>query len=91
MASHQTRARAREVNRSAFGFVFGAGLMGILSTLTGLIGYQPPGRIDLFDAWWRRGVWTGGVIWSQLVVGVALLLAAGFVARRVNRRLAAGR
>ena len=82
---------SKQVNRSAFGFVFGAGLAGIVLTLTGLIGYQPPGRIEIFDAWWRRGVWTDGVIWNQLVVGVALLLAAGFVAHRVNRRLAAGR
>ena len=82
---------SHQVHRSAFGFVFTAGVAGILLTLSGLIGYQPPGRIDLVDAWWRRGVWTGGVIWEQLVVGMALLLAAGFVAHRVNRRLSAGR
>ena len=79
------------VNRSAFGFVFTAGVAGILFTLTGLIGYQPPGHINLVEAWWQRGVWTGGVIWDQLVVGVVLLLAAGFVANRLNRRLSARR
>ena len=78
---------SRQVNRSAFGFVFTAGLAGILFTLTGLIGYQPPGHINLSEAWWQRGVWTGGVIWDQLVAGVVLLLAAGFVAKRLNRRL----
>jgi hypothetical protein len=71
----------------AFNFVFSAALVGLLLVGAGLIGYQPPANINLAEAGWRRGVWTGHVIWGQVALGSAFLLAAAYGARRINRHL----
>ena len=80
---------SRHVSRNMFGLAFTAGAAAIFLILTGVIGWQPPANINLADATWRRGVWTGDVIWSQVALGVALLLVAGFAINRINRRLVA--
>jgi uncharacterized membrane protein (DUF485 family) len=74
-------------HRNAFAFVFTATLAAVFLIVTGLIGYAPPAHLSLDAATWRRGVWTGGVILSQVAVGSVLLVVAGLVALRVNRRL----
>ena len=73
--------------RNAFARVFTAGPAAILLTVTGLIGFRPPGHINLVDVPWRRGVWTGGVIWDQLGVGVVLLTVAVIQICKINQRL----
>ena len=72
--------------RRTFGFVFTATLASVCLIVTGLIGYQPPAHLSLDAATWRRGVWTGDVIVSQLALGGALLIAAVAVALSINRR-----
>ena len=78
-------------SRNMFVFIFTATLAAVFLIVTGLIGYQPPAHLSLDAATWRRGVWTEAVILPQVAVGVVLLAAAGYVAVRVNRRLAQGR
>ena len=78
-------------HRNTVVFIFTAALAAVFLIVTGLIGYQPPAHLSLDAATWRRGVWTHEVILSQFALGVALLGAAGYVAVRVNRRLARGR
>ena len=73
-------------SRRTFAFVFTATLASVFLIVTGLIGYQPPAHLSLDAATWRRGVWTGDVILSQLALGGALLIAAVVVARSINRR-----
>jgi hypothetical protein len=77
--------------RNAFGFVFMMALAGIFLVVTGLVGYYPPGHLSLDAATWRRGTWTGEIILGQVALGIAFLIAAAVVARRINRRLAQGR
>ena len=74
-----------------FGLAFTAGAAAIFLIVTGIIGWQPPPNISLVEATWRRGVWTGGIIWSQVAVGIAFLLVAAFAVNRVNRRLSKAR
>lgn len=78
---------ARHVNRNMFGLAFTAGAAAIFFIVTGVIGWQPPPNL----ATWRRGVWTGEIIWSQVVVGLVFLLVAGFAVHRINRRLSTSR
>ncbi len=78
-------------SRNTFVFIFTATLAAVFLIVTGLIGYQPPAHLSLDAATWRRGVWTNEVILPQVGLGVALLSVAGYVAVRVNRRLAHGR
>ncbi len=78
-------------SRNTFVFIFTATLAAVFLIVTGLIGYQPPAHLSLDAATWRRGVWTNEVILPQFGLGVALLSVAGYVAVRVNRRLAHGR
>jgi hypothetical protein len=59
--------------RNMFGLAFSAGAAAILLIVTGLVGWQPPANLNLAEASWRRGVWTGGVIWSQVVLGIVFL------------------
>ena len=73
--------------RNTFTFIFTAALAAVFLIVTGLIGYQPPAHLSLDAASWRRGVWTEEVIAGQVALGVVLLLAAGVLAVRVNRRL----
>jgi quinol-cytochrome oxidoreductase complex cytochrome b subunit len=76
------------MGRNAFAFVFMMTLAAVFLIVTGLIGYEPPGHLSLDAATWRRGSWTGGIIVSQVALGVALLAVAAVVARRINQRLA---
>jgi hypothetical protein len=78
-------------NRNAFTFVFTATLAAVFLIATGLIGYAPPAHLSLDVATWRRGVWTGGVILNQVALGSVLLVVAGLVALRLNRRLPSSR
>lgn len=78
-------------SRNTFVFIFTATLAAVFLIVTGLIGYQPPAHLSLDAATWRRGVWTEEVILSQVALGVVLLIAAGVVAVRVNRRLSHSR
>jgi hypothetical protein len=78
---------ARHVNRNMFGLAFTAGAAAIFLLVTGVIGWQPPPNINFAEAGWRRGVWTGEIIWSQVALGIALLLVAGLAVHRVNGRL----
>ena len=73
--------------RNAFGFVFTMTLVAVFLIVTGLIGYDPPAQMSLDAATWRRGVWTDHVILGQVGLGIALLVAAGIVAFRLNRRM----
>ena len=77
-------------SRKTFTFVFTATLAAVFLIITGLIGYQPPAHLSLDAATWRRGAWTGGVIVSQVSLGVVLLAVASVVAFSVNRRLPKG-
>ena len=78
-------------SRHTFVFIFTATLAAVFLIVTGLIGYQPPAHLSLDAATWRRGVWTEEVILSQVALGVVLLIAAGVVGVRVNRRLSHSR
>jgi hypothetical protein len=74
-------------HRSSFSFIFSTTFAAVFLISTGLIGYQPPAHLSLDAGTWRRGVWTGHVIISQLSLGVVLLAAAATAAVRLNRRL----
>jgi quinol-cytochrome oxidoreductase complex cytochrome b subunit len=78
-------------SRNAFTFVFTMVLAAIFFIVTGLIGYRPPARLSLDASTWRSGTWSDEVVVSQIAIGLALLAAAAIVARRINRRLSAGR
>jgi hypothetical protein len=73
--------------RNLFGLAFTAGAAAIFLILTGLIGWQPPPNINLPNASWRLGTWTGDIIWSQIGLGLVFLMVAGFAVWRVNRQL----
>jgi hypothetical protein len=74
-------------NRRVFAFILTAALAAIFLLVTGSIGYGPPAQLSLDAATWRRGVWTGGVIANQVLIGALLLVASGLMAFRLNRRL----
>ncbi len=79
------------IRSNSFTLVFSLTLAAVFLIATGLIGYYPPAHMSLDAATWRRGEWTGGIIMSQVALGAVFLGLAGFVAVRVNRRLAQGR
>jgi hypothetical protein len=79
---------ANHPHRHLFTLVFTATTAGLALVVTGLIGFRPPGQINLAEAGWRRGVWVDGVLWDQLAVGTVLLLTAAIVAYRLHRRMA---
>ena len=76
--------------RNAFGFVFTMTLAAVFLIVTGLIGYYPPAHMSLDAATWR-GTWTGEILMRQVGLGIVLLVAAGIVALRINKRLAVRR
>lgn len=73
--------------RSWFGLVFTMTLVALFLIVTGLMGYQPPAQLSLDAATWRRGTWSDEIVLSQVGLGVVLLIAAGAVAFRIDRRL----
>ena len=75
------------IRRNLFTLVFTVALAAVFFIVTGLIGFQPPAQLSLDASTWRRGTWTGEIIVGQVALGIALLAAAGIVARRINRRL----
>jgi hypothetical protein len=75
--------------RNMFGLAFTAGTAAIFLIVTGIIGWQPPPNLNFHDATWRRGVWAGEIIWSQVALGLVFLLVAGFAVNRANRRTSA--
>jgi hypothetical protein len=77
----------RQVSRNMFGLAFSSGAAAVFLIVTGLMGWEPPANLNLAESGWRRGAWTGGVIWSQVLFGIAFLVMAGFAVRRINRRL----
>jgi hypothetical protein len=79
----------RHANRNMFSLAFTAGAAAIFLVLTGLIGWQPPANLNFHDATWRRGVWAGEIIWSQVALGLVFLLVAAFAVNRANRRMSA--
>ena len=88
MATTRIETRpAHRASRRSFTFVFTAGAFSLFLILTGLIGWRPPGQLNLVEAPWRRGVWTGEILWGQIALGIGLLVVAGLVVARVNRHL----
>jgi len=79
------------IRRNSFTLVFSLTLAAVFLIVTGLIGYDPPAHMSLDAATWRRGTWTGEILVGQVALGAVCLALAGFVAVRVNRRLAQGR
>jgi len=73
--------------RSAFGLVFTLTLAAVFLIVTGLMGYEPPAQLSLDAATWRRGTWTDQIVLRQVGIGIVLLIAAGIVTLRINRRL----
>ena len=74
--------------RNAFGLVFVMTLAAVFLIVTGLLGSEPPAHLSLDPATWRRGTLTDQIVWRQIGLGLVLLIAAGFVTLRINRRLA---
>lgn len=64
--------------------VISFGFGGMLFLVTGLIGWS----VSRHDAFVTGTHWHDGPIWWQVYVGAALLLLAGYWARRVPRRVA---
>ena len=79
------------IRSNSFTLVFSLTLAAVFLIVTGLMGYYPPAHMSLDAATWRRGAWTGEIILSQVALGAVFLALAGFIAVRVNRRLAQGR
>jgi hypothetical protein len=61
--------------------VFSVGFFGLLFLVAGLIGWDLRGS----SGWFNGAKWVDGPVWSQVAVGAAMLLLAGFWARRVPR------
>ena len=78
---------ANHVNRNMFAAAFSAGLAAVFLIVTGVIGWYPPPNLNLAESSWRRGDWTGEILWGQVTLGVAFLGLAVFLVTRINRRL----
>ena len=61
---------------------FSVGFFGLLLLVAGLIGWD----LRSSSGWFNGTKWVDGPVWSQAAVGAALLLLAGFWARRVRPR-----
>jgi hypothetical protein len=72
--------------RNAFGLVFMMTLVGTVLVTAGLVGYEPPAHTSLDPATWRRGTWSDQIVVRQVGLGAGLLIAAGLLAFRINRR-----
>ena len=55
--------------------------------IAGLIGWDLRGS----SGWFNGAKWADGPVWSQAVIGAAMVLLAGFWARRVPSRLVSPR
>ena len=67
--------------------VFSVGFVGPLFLGPALIGWDLRGS----SGWFNGAKWVDGPVWSQAAVGAAMLLLAGFWARKVPARLASAR
>jgi len=63
--------------------VFSFGFGGLLFFVAGLIGWD----LNYSRGWFEATTWTDAPIWWQVALGTALLLLAGFWARRVPTRV----
>ena len=59
--------------------VLSVGFFGLLLFVGGLIGWDVRGS----SGWFNGAKWVDGPLWSQAAIGAAMLLLAGFWARRV--------
>jgi hypothetical protein len=62
--------------------VFSVAAAGLLFLIAGLVGWD----LSHSHGWFQGTRWVDGPIWWQVGTGTALLLLAGFWARRVPRR-----
>jgi hypothetical protein len=75
--------------RNVYGLVFTLTLVAVFMIVTGLMGWDPPALLSLDAATWRRGTWSDQILLRQVGLGLVLLVAAGLMTLRINRRLAA--
>jgi hypothetical protein len=61
--------------------VFNAAAAGLLFLVAGLAGWD----LSHSRGWFQGAKWVDGPVWWQVTVGTALLLLAGFWARRLPR------
>ena len=78
MASHA-------IPRRKASFAFTVGTFGLISLVTGLIGFQLRGHYGTDTR--PLGYWTGGIIWEQTLLGAVCVIAAAAVFYRLNREL----
>ena len=62
--------------------VFSSGAAGLLFFVAGLIGWD----LKYSRGWFEGTRWVDAPIWWEIALGTALLLLAGFLARRVPAR-----
>jgi hypothetical protein len=62
--------------------VLSVGFFGLLLFVAGLIGWD----VRRSSGWFHGATWVDGPVWSQATIGAAMLLLAGFWARRVPPR-----
>jgi hypothetical protein len=67
--------------------VFSVGFLGLVLLVSGLIGWD----VRHSGGWFNGAKWVDGPVWSQAAIGAALVLLAGFWARRVPPRAAVTR
>ena len=79
-----TRFHSRSPGRPGWQYqrVLSVGFFGLLLFIAGLIGWDLRGSSGWFNGW----KWVDGPVWSQASIGAAMLLLAGFWARRVPAR-----
>jgi hypothetical protein len=62
--------------------VLSVGFLGLLLLVAGLIGWD----LRRSSGWFNGAEWVNGPVWPQAAAGTAMLLVAGFWARRVPPR-----
>ena len=67
--------------------VLSVGFFGLLLFVAGLIGWD----LRRSSGWFHGATWVDGPVWSQAAIGAAMLLLAGFWARRVPPRRVSAR
>jgi hypothetical protein len=67
--------------------VLSVGFFGLLLLIAGLIGWD----LRRSGGWFNGATWIDGPVWSQTAIGAAMLLLAGFWARRLPPRRVSAR
>jgi len=62
--------------------VLSVGFFGLLLLVSGLIGWD----LRRSGGWFNGAKWVDGPVWSQAAIGAAMLMLAGFWARKVQPR-----